>query len=228
MHCFAHSRAVEQAVSKSGRVDQFDRHLNQQVTSLSHPPTEEDINATSTSGPQHTPNTVREQPPLAQHVQSPSPHLAPEVVREQLPPAQHVQSRDQTPDASTPVTDSEPAAPQNARSKKLKEREDISLAQGSSQPKTNSSSWEPSKGWGQDASGFEQYEGQDNQTIPATTSAQEWPTAQQAQTQPHSGSKVAYSGASAGNVQYGRTGGRNAGKKGMASKGFVAPIQITR
>ena len=222
-----YSRAVGQAVSKSGRVDQFDRHLDQQVTSPSHPPIEEDVNSTSAPGPQHAPKIVREQPPPAQHVQPPSPHPAPKVVREQLPPVQHVQPRDQTPYASAPVTDSGPAAPQNAWSKKLKEAEDISLAQGSNQAKTNNSS-ELSKGCGQEVSGFEQCDDQGSQARPSTNSAQEWPSAEQTQIQPQRGNKVTYIGASADNVQNGRAVGRNAGKKGMASKGFVAPIQITR
>lgn len=132
---------------------------------------------------------------------------------------------DQGPDASASVTDSEPAAPQDTSTKKLNREE---VAQGSSQAKGNISFEKLSKGWGQEVSGFDQCEDQGSQAIPAMNSAQEWPTAQQGQTQPQRSNKVMYGGANAGNVQHGRTGGRSAGKKGMASKGFVAPIQITR
>ena len=223
-----YSRTVGQAVNKPGPIDQFDRHLDQQVISPSHPGIEQDVDATSASGPQHAHKIVREQPPPAQHIQPPCPQPVPKVVREQLPPVQHIQPRDQTPYASTPVTDSEPAPSQNAWSKNLKECEDVSLAQGSNQAKTNSSSGELPKGWGQEVTGINQYDDQGSQARPATNSAQEWPIAQQAQVQPQRDNKVTNSGANAGDVQYGRTGGRNAGKKGMATKGFVAPLQITR
>ena len=63
--------------------------------------------------------------------------------------------------------------------------------------------------------------------IPAQNSRQDWPTAEQAQRQPQQGNKVTY-GSTAGSSQWGRPGGKNAGKQVMASRGFCAPIQITR
>lgn len=77
----------------------------------------------------------------------------------------------------------------------------------------------------QDPQGY-QVEPQSN-LIPAQNSPQDWPTAQQAQTQPLRSNKTAY-GSTAGSTQWVRPGGKNAGKQVMASRGFNAPIQITR
>ncbi|KAA6424266.1 MAG: hypothetical protein FRX49_05478 [Trebouxia sp. A1-2] len=63
--------------------------------------------------------------------------------------------------------------------------------------------------------------------IPAQNSPQDWPTAQQAQTQPPGSNKTTY-GSTTGSTQWVRPGGKNAGKQLMASRGFNAPIQITR
>ncbi len=74
----------------------------------------------------------------------------------------------------------------------------------------------------------EDYDGQPQASlIPAKNSSQDWPTAQQAQAQPPRGNKATY-GSTTGNSQWTRPGGKNAGKQVMASRGFVAPIQITR
>lgn len=62
---------------------------------------------------------------------------------------------------------------------------------------------------------------------PAQNSPQDWPTAQQAQKQPPRGNKTTY-GSTTGSTQWVRPGGKNAGKQLMASRGFNAPIQITR
>ena len=156
---------------------------------------------------------------------APGPRHPPEVVAKQLPPAQPVQPRHPTFDSSTPLTRPEPVAPQNAWSKKSEDREDTSLVLRSSQDNLRSSS---GKAWDQEVSRFEQYDTRGSQAMPARNSAQEWPIAQQAPTQPQRANIVTYGGANAGSVQSGRTGGRNAGKKEMASKGFVTPIQITR
>ena len=63
--------------------------------------------------------------------------------------------------------------------------------------------------------------------IPAQNSHPDWPTAQQAQRPPQQGNKVTY-GSTAGASQWTRPAGKNAGKQQMASRGFCAPIQITR
>ncbi len=80
-------------------------------------------------------------------------------------------------------------------------------------------------GQGQDPQGY-QVEPQSN-VIPAQNSPQAWPTAQQAQTQPPRSNKTTY-GSTTGSTQWVRPGGKNAGKQVMASRGFNAPIQITR
>ncbi len=80
-------------------------------------------------------------------------------------------------------------------------------------------------GQGQDPQGY-QVEPQSN-LIPAQNSPQDWPTAQQAQTQPPRSNKTTY-GSTTGSTQWVRPGGKNAGKQVMASRGFNAPIQITR
>ena len=80
-------------------------------------------------------------------------------------------------------------------------------------------------GQGQDPQGY-QVEPQSN-VIPAQNSPQAWPTAQQAQTLPPRSNKTTY-GSTTGSTQWVRPGGKNAGKQVMASRGFNAPIQITR
>ncbi|KAL3154336.1 hypothetical protein ABBQ32_013819 [Trebouxia sp. C0010 RCD-2024] len=193
------SRAVEQSISDRAPAD---HHLPEQHVIPSQSPTirsapvEEDAIEGLTGGPRH----------------------APKVVREQLPP-EPVQPRHETSDPSAPQTRIEPAAPQNPWSQKVKDHGENAL--GSSQINFNRSSADDLAGQGPGSSGYEQYNGQRSQAIPAKISAQDWPTAQQVQTQLQRANNTTDG---AGSAPYARTGG----KKQMASKGFVAPIQITR
>ena len=205
-----YSRSVGRAVSNSGRVDQFDRHLDQQVTS---PHIDAEVAASSTPPPYQAPRLLEEQSPVSGHTHPPAEHL---------PPAQPTEL---TVIAGAPVSDAQPAAPQSAWSKKPEDHENFTHASGSSQAKPNSTSGEPTQDWGQEVSGSEQHDAQSSQARPVTNSTQDWPASQQTQREPQRGNKITYGG---GSVQYSRTGSRNAGKKNMASKGFVAPIQITR
>lgn len=208
-----YSRSVGQAVSNSGRVDRFDCHLDQPVTSPPHPHIDTNVTATSTPPPYQAPMLMWEQSPVSGHTHPPAEHL---------PPAQPIEL---TVNAGAPVSSAQPSAPQSAWSKKPEDHENFTHASGSSQAKPDSTCEEPSQDWGQEVSGSEQHYGQSSQATPVTNSTQDWPAAQQTQREPQRGNKVTYGG---GNVQYSRTGSRNAGKKNMASKGFVAPIQITR
>lgn len=211
-----YSPLVGQAVSNSGRVDQFDRHSDQQLISSPHPPVEANVTVTSSPPTHQVPGLLGEQSPVS------GPTHPPATVTEHLPPAQPIEL---TVNAGAHVSNTEPAAPQNAWSKKPEDHENFTHASGSSQANLNSTSGERSKEWGHEVSASEQHDGQSSQAKPVTNSAQDWPSAQQTQIEPQWGNKITYGG---GNVQYSRTGSRNAGKKNMASKGFVAPIQITR
>ncbi|KAL3139772.1 hypothetical protein ABBQ38_004075 [Trebouxia sp. C0009 RCD-2024] len=193
------SRDVEQSINDRSPADQAD-----------HLPEEQVIRQSS---------TVRSAPVEedASEGFTPGPRHAPKAVREQLPPAP-VQPRDATSEPSLPQTRSEPAATQNPWSQKVEVCDDNAL--GSTQVDFNRSSVDDLAGQGPGSSGYEQYNGQRSQATPARTSAQDWPAAQQVQKQPQRANNITYD---AGNAPYART-----GKKQMASKGFVAPIQITR
>lgn len=195
------SHGVEQAARNRAPADQADHLPDEQVIPSRTPavrpaPGEEDVSGGFTSGPRH----------------------APKIVREQLPPPS-VQQRDETSDFSAPPTQYEPAAQQNAWSKKVEDQEDGALR--SSQVEVENLSGDRLAGRSSAISGLEQHKGQHSQAVPAKNSAQEWPPAHQEQTQPQRANNVTYGAA---NAPYARTGG----KKQMASKGFVAPIQITR